>query len=219
MNKKTIWIVVALIGSYILCQAVADIGATKLISITGITMPAGSLIFALTFTIRDLIHKRLGKTWSQAAIVCAGAFNIVQALYLAWMARLPWPPFYQLGEAWSAVFAVVPAITVGSIAAEIISELIDTEVYHFYRQRFSNAPQWTRVLTSNAISLPIDSLVFASLAFVVLPPLFGAESIPFATALSLVGGQIVYKGIITLVSMPGIYLVREDKPILAPSSL
>jgi hypothetical protein len=129
------------------------------------------------------------------------------------MAKMPWPPFYKYGEAWTAIFAIVPAITVGSIIAEIVSELVDTEVYHFWRAKFANWPQWTRVLLSNAVSLPLDSLVFATLAFVVLPPIFGGHALPFSTALTLVGGQIIWKAVVTVVSMPGIYLV-DEKPLI-----
>lgn len=210
MNKRAIWTIVTLVGGYVLCQAIADIGATKLVEIAGITMPAGTFIFALTFTLRDLLHKRLGKEWARAAIAMAGVFNVIQAVYLAGMARLPWPIFYAQGEAWGAVFAIVPAVTIGSIVAELISELVDTEVYHAVRDRI---PQWLAVVLSNGISLPLDSLIFGSLAFTVLPSLFGADSLPFSAAMSLVTGQIVWKGIVTLVSMPSIYLVKHKSVV------
>lgn len=209
MSRKDIWIVVLLVGGYVVCQAIADIGATKFISLAGVVIPAGTFIFTITFTLRDMLHKRLGKEWARAAIVSAGLFNILMAAYLQAMASLPAPPFFKLNEAWSAIFGIVPAIVIGSILAEVISELIDTEVYHFWRHRFANLPQWTRVLVSNAISLPIDSLIFALTAFVLLPPLFGGEALPFMVALSLVGGQIIWKGLITAVSLPSIYLVTE----------
>jgi len=210
MKRKAIWIMVALIGSYVVCQAIADVAATKFVSMWGITLPAGSIIFAATFTIRDLIHKRLGKEFARAAIICAGCLNVVQAAYLAWMARMPYPPFMQHGEEWGTIFAIIPAITVASIIAEVISELVDTEVYHFWRTKLRRLPQWSAVLASNGVSLPLDSFLFGTLAFVVLPHLFGGEPIGFMMAMTLVAGQIVWKAGITLVSMPVIYAVKEN---------
>jgi hypothetical protein len=212
MEKRNIWTIVALVGGYILCQAIADIGATKLVSVAGIVVPAGTFIFAVTFTLRDLVHKRLGKEWARATIICAGAFNILQALYLAIMARLPSPAYYQLSEPWGQIFAIVPAITLGSIAAEVVSQLVDTEIYHWWKLRLGHLPQWTRVLVSNVVSLPLDSLIFGSLAFVFLPPLFGGEALPFRVAMGIAGGQIIWKALVTFISLPGIYLVKE-KPI------
>ena len=213
MSKKAIWTVVLLVGGYVICQAIADIGATKIVQIGSVTIPAGTFIFTITFTLRDMIHKRLGKEWARACIVAAGIFNVLMAGYLALMAKLPAPVFFGLSESWSAIFALVPSITVASITAEIVSELIDTEVYHLWKTKMASWPQWSRVLVSNAVSLPIDSFIFGSLAFTVLPLVFGGESLPLTVALGLIGGQIIWKAIVTVVSLPGIYLVKE-KPIV-----
>jgi len=140
----------------------------------------------------------------------AGLFNVAQALYLAGMGALPSPGFFGLAEAWSAVFALVPAITIGSIAAEVISEWVDTEIYHVLRHK---GPQWLAVLGSNAVSLPLDSFLFGVLGFWILPKFLGGHAEPFMGAMAIVAGQILWKAIVTIVSLPTIYLVK-DKPII-----
>ena len=46
-----------------------------------------------------------------------------------------------------------------------------------------------------------------------LPPLFGAESMPLSQAITrIASGQILYKAAVTVVSLPLIYTV-EDKPL------
>jgi len=212
MTNKRLWAIVALVGMYILCQAVADIGATRLVEVWGIVIPAGTFIFAVTFTLRDLIHKRLGKEWARAAIVVAGCLNVLQATYLWFVGTLPTPVFYPFGETWSAIFAIVPAVTVGSIIAEVVSELVDTEIWALWRTRFALCPQWSAVLASNLVSLPLDSFIFGTLAFVWLPRVLGGDALPFGVAMSLVGGQIVFKAIVTLISLPAIYIVKEAPP-------
>ena len=213
MTRKNIWTIVLLVGGYIICQAIADIGATKLVQVGGVVIPAGTFIFTITFTLRDMLHKRLGKQWARVSIICAGLFNLVMAGYLALMAKLPSPPYYELNEAWGAIFGLVPAIVIASITAEIVSELVDTEVYHVWKSRLPKAPQWSRVLVSNAISLPLDSVIFAFLAFVVLPPLVGGHALPVVAVWGIIAGQIVWKAIVTVISLPGIYLVK-DEPVL-----
>lgn len=210
LNKKDIWTIVSLIGAYLVFQAIADIGATKLIQLGNIVLPAGTIIFTLTFTIRDLIHKRLGKEWARACIIIAGILNIIMAVYLAIMAKIPSPVFFELNDSWNNIFVLMPSITLGSICAEVISELIDTELYHGWKTKFTKFPQWTGVLASNVVSLPIDSLIFASLAFTILPVILGGTTLPLSAALSLSMGQIVWKAIVTVVSLPLIYLIKED---------
>ena len=212
MDKRLIWTIVLLTGGYIFAQVVADVAATRLIQVGRFAVPAGTMIFAVTFTLRDMIHKRLGKEWARAVIWLAAGFNLAMALYLWAMASLPAPDFYPFTEAWSAIFSFVPAIVLASIAAELVAELIDTEVYHWWRHRYAHRPQWTRVLVSNTVSLPIDSILFASLAFVLLPPLFGNQGLPLAALPPIIAGQILLKGLVTLISLPLIYTVKE-KPL------
>lgn len=212
MDKRTIWVITVLVGGYIFAQAIADIAATKLVQIGPFAVPAGTIIFTVTFTFRDMIHKRLGMEWARACIWMAAIFNLAMAFYLRAMAALPAPDYYPFTEAWSSIFSFVPAIVLASIAAELVSELIDTEVYQWWRNTRRDAPQWTRVLVSNAVSLPIDSILFASLAFLLLPPLFGINALPLAALPPIIAGQILLKAIITFVSMPLIYLVKE-KPL------
>lgn len=213
MNKKTVWSIVALVGFYIMAQLIADIGATKFVEIGPYVLPAGTFIFALTFTLRDLVHKRLGKDWAKAAIWIAAGANLFLAFYLWLMTKIPAPGFFGLAESWNAIFAIVPSITIASIIAELVSELIDTEMYSLWKNKMPKAPQWTRVLVSNVISLPVDSFIFATLAFVVLPKFFGGHEETFMLALGLTLGQTIWKAIVTVVSLPAIYLVK-DKPII-----
>lgn len=213
MNKKTIWAIVMLVGFYIMAQLIADIGATKFVVVGPYVLPAGTFIFALTFTLRDLVHKRLGKEWAKTAIWVAAICNLVLAAYLYLMTKLPAPGFFGLAESWNAIFAIVPSITIASIVAELVSELLDTEIYSWWTSKFPNKAQWMRVLVSNAISLPVDSFIFATLAFVILPKFFGGHEETFMLALGLTLGQTIWKALVTVVSMPAIYLVKDGRVI------
>jgi len=212
MKPKSVGTIVFLVGSYITCQLIADIGATRFVQIGPLALSAGTFVFGLTFTLRDLIHKHLGKNWARSAIAAAAIFNIFLSGYLYLMSLLPAPGWYANAEAWNVIFGLVPAITIGSIIAEFISEMVDTEIYALWTKWLPKAPQWTRVLVSNVCSIPVDSLVFCTLAFSIVPKLLGAAGITLMEALTFAaGGQIVYKFAITLISLPFIYFVK-DKP-------
>lgn len=210
--KKYIFTIVALISMYVVAQAVADVSATRMIQIGKVIIPSGTLIYALTFTLRDLLHKKLGKQWALATIVMAGLLNIMQSAYLLLVANISAPVFYALDEAWQEIFMIVPSITIASIMAEMLSQIIDTEVYQFIMDKRPKWAQMTRVLISNGIALPVDSIIFAVLGFVLLPMLFGGTAYSLQVAMSLTLGQIIYKGIVTIASSPLIYLIK-DKPL------
>jgi len=132
---------------------------------------------------------------------------------MRWMASFAAPEYFALAEEWGMIFAIVPSIVVASITAEVVSMLIDTEVYHAIRHRFTGKMQFARVLISNVISLPVDSLIFAFGAFAILPVVFGGHTLPTSVIWSMVLGQIIWKGAVTIVSLPGIYLVKDKDMI------
>ena len=207
MNKKIGFVTVLLLGLYFISQATADVGATKFIVFGNYVLPAGTLIFALTFTLRDLVHKKLGASTTRYIIIVAGIANLLQSLYLYAMTKLDHPIWFEVGDSWNEIFSVVPYIMFASILAEVISMLIDTEIFEWLLKKYPSMYQWLRVLISNIVSLPVDSLIFALMAFMIFPAVFGGEQQPLQIIISMTTGQVIYKLAVTIVSLPAIYLV------------
>jgi hypothetical protein len=189
------------ISLYIAAQLLSDIASLKISLIAGFSMDAGTFIYPLTFTIRDLIHKRLGKLAARKIIFLAAGINLCMALFFHFVAWLPQDPAWGLAKEFSAILGPVWRIVIASIIAEVFSELIDTEIYHLWQSRITTKYQWMRVLSSNAVSIPIDSLIFCWGAFGFLLPNDVVWSIFFA--------NVIVKGAVTLISLPSIYLVKE----------
>ena len=104
VSSKAVW----LVALYIALQLIADVSAVKQVAVWGLALPAGSLVFALTFTVRDILHKRLGQGAAIAAINAAAAMNVLMAAYLWWAARLPFPGFWTGQEAFVSTLAWLP---------------------------------------------------------------------------------------------------------------
>jgi len=203
MKNRNVYAVCFLVGIYVAFQLIADVTAVKMVTIAGITLPAGSMIFALTFTWRDMLHKRLGKEWARAAIVTAAVANMLMAFYFLLVIELKPAVWWGGQEAFEGTLGIVWRIAIASIIAELISELVDTEVYHWAMSRISERNQWGRVLLSNAVSLPLDSLIFASIAF------YGVMSA--GDIWTIIWGQIIFKSLVTFVSLPMIYTVPDGR--------
>jgi len=204
-SNRLIWTVVALVAAYISLQVFADIMATKMVTVWKYVVPGGTLVYAFTFTVRDLVHKKLGKRWAQACIVVAGAVNVCMALFFLWLVKMPFPPFWANQEALTAILQQVPRIVLASIAAEMVSEFVDTEVYQLVWKKLGRRYQWARVAASNGVSAPLDSIVFALLAF--------GGVFPTAALVEMIIGQVLLKWLIGLISLPTIYLVKEGKGV------
>lgn len=187
--------------AYVAAQIFADITSLKIISLAGLSIDGGTFVYAFTFTLRDLVHKTGGIKVARALIIAAGVINLVMAGLFWFIAWLPADPAAGPQTEFATVLSPVWRIVIASILAEVLSELIDTEIYRIWVDEITTRYQWARVLVSNSFSIPLDSLVFCWLAF-------GGR---FESSLvwALVFSNILTKGIITLVSLPGIYIVRD----------
>jgi uncharacterized integral membrane protein (TIGR00697 family) len=193
------------ISSYIAAQLLSDIASLKIAMIAGFSIDAGTFIYPLTFTIRDLIHKRLGKSTARTVILLAATMNLFMALFFHFTVWLPQDPSWGLGSQFSAILGPVWRIVIASIVAEIISELLDTEIYHFWESRITKRYQWLRVLSSNAVSIPVDSFIFCWIAF--------GFVLPHSVVWSIFYANVVVKMAVTIFSLPAIYLVKQRRSI------
>lgn len=190
-------------AAYIAAQMLADITSLKIVSFAGLSMDAGTLIYPFTFTLRDMVHKVAGKVGARAIILAAALINVCMAGLFWVVSRLPYDPAAGAQPDWDSVLSPVWRIVVASIAAEVIAELTDTEIYHLWVTRVTRRYQWLRVLTSNAVSVPLDSLIFVWLAF--------GGVFENSVVWSIFWANVLLKTGFTLIGLPLIYLVRGDE--------
>lgn len=98
----------------------------------------GTVVFGITFTQRDRVH-RAGRAWVYLMLIVTTILAALQS----WFLDVSW------------------RIILASTLAILLSELVDTEVFHKLKER-----KWfVRVAASNAVSIPIDTLIFNLVAF------------------------------------------------------
>lgn len=147
---------------YVLVVMMAQSSASTFISLPfGMSIAEGTLWFGLTFTLRDVVHAKCGRRMAYITIAVAIAASWAETVLLG----------------------VPQRIVLASMVAMAVSEVSDTEVYHANRSR-----AWlARVLRSNSISIPIDTVVFNLVAF--------AGVLDWSAMLGLTIGTIVGKAL------------------------
>jgi len=156
-------------------------------------------VYALSFTLIDLINEQFGKRGARRVVFAAFAANILFALYSTLILLLPSPSFYTGQEAFAQVLGSTPRIVAASLLAYIVSSLIDVEIFDAWKRKVGGQ-KWAGVLASNAVSTAVDSTLFVAAAFGGTLPL-----------LPLIAGQYLIKMAITVVSVPLIYAARSVK--------
>ena len=196
---------IVLVSAYVAAQMMADIASLRVVEVFGFAVDAGTLIYPFTFTLRDLVHKLAGKSAARTVIFTAAAVNIVMAVLFRLVADLPADEMAGPQVEFGVVLAPVWRIVAASIIAEVVAELIDTEVYQRWVDRLGRRHQWGRVLVSNSVSVPVDSALFVAIAFVGV--------LPASVAWEIFWVNVAFKGVISVISVPWIYWVRSGEPV------
>lgn len=189
-----------IIGIYIACELIANVTASKPVALPGgIVVPAAVFIYAITFTLIDLVNERLGKLGARHVVYTALLANVLLATYMLFAIQLPSPSYYQDQSAFTSVLGSTWRIVLASLTAYLVSSLIDVQVFAWWRERVGRY-KWARVLLSNSVSTLVDSVVFITIAFAGVMPIW-----------PLILGQYLVKMVVTVVSIPLIYAVRARR--------
>ncbi|MFO7679473.1 MAG: queuosine precursor transporter [Chloroflexota bacterium] len=198
-------VAIIVIAAYIGAQMIADIASLKIAVVAGLAVDMGTFIYPITFTLRDLVHKIVGKRNAQVLIISAAVINLFMVVYLAWAASMPGDSLADPDGSFTAAFALVFGplwrIVFASILAEIVSEMVDTEAYHWFVTKVTHKKQWARVLVSNAIAIPIDTAIFAVVAF--------GWSLPWTVVWQIFLFNLIVKFAVTVLSIPLIYIYPD----------
>jgi uncharacterized PurR-regulated membrane protein YhhQ (DUF165 family) len=181
---------------YICAVLLANLTATLFLPFevapgTGILVSVGTLVFGLTFTQRDRMHAR-GKPFVYKVIFLSAILNLIMLTSLRYLwgewlldyfvrGELEW-----YAESTSMLMENGWRVFLASFLAIVVAESTDTEIFHYYRDR-----SWiTRVIRSNAVSIPVDSVMFNLIAFA------GSAFFPPIILAKVILGEIISKFVV-----------------------
>ena len=197
------FLTILIIGVYIACQMISNISSVKIANVLSLAVDGGTFIYPLAFTIRDMAHKTIGKKNTQKLIIVSAIINTFTPIYFYIVSQIPADSNWEFNEAFQITLSPVMRIAIASIVASTLSELVDTEVYHFFITKITKRFQWLRVLISNAFSIPIDNFLFVIIAF------WGVLTIE--DLIEIFTFNFFVKYAVTIISVPLIYLAKDKK--------
>ncbi len=193
---------VTLTSLYCTMAVASSIAATKMISMFGLYVPGGVIIYAASFLITDLISEVHGKKDAIKTVYCGFGAMLVFAGYSLLIVHWPAAPYYTNQEAFASVVGVTFRITMAGWISFMVSQYWDVLVFHWLKEspkEAINKHLWIRNCASTISSQLIDSVIFISIAF------YGV----YDNLWQLIIAQYLVKVIIALLDTPFAYWGKD----------
>jgi hypothetical protein len=197
-NKFVINLALVSSSLYVSFQIIANVLSTKItvLPFFHLAVDGGTIIYPLTFTLRDFVHKTWGKNNARQVVIIAALMNVLAVLLFFAIGKMQPDASWAFQSEYEKILMPVARITFASIIAQVISELIDTEIFSLVYHKWSDV---LGVLFSNGVALIIDSIIFSLIAFLGV--------LPFSAVLEIIVANILIKALMSLVVAPTIRLV------------
>jgi hypothetical protein len=156
---------------FVTCLITANILIVKQISIGGIVLPAGIIIFPLNYIIGDVLTEVYGYQQARRVIWLGFLCNSVAVLAF-WIGKLlPPAPVFEAQSAYESILGSTPRFFLASFAAYLGSEFANSFVLAKMKIMTKGRWLWTRTIGSTLVGQGIDTLIVLPIAFWgVLPP-------------------------------------------------
>jgi queuosine precursor transporter len=190
---------VAVTALFVTCLITSNIIAVKLISIFGLAMPAGVIIFPLSYIFGDVLTEVYG--YGQARkVIWLGFFCNLIAVLAIWLGQiLPAAPFWDGQASYERILGYTPRLLGASLTAYLVGEFANSMVLAKMKVATKGRWLWTRTIGSTLIGEGLDSLVFMTMAF--------AGTMPLAVLLSAVAAQWLVKCLYEAAATPLTYKI------------
>ncbi len=227
-KKQNLFIV--LFGIFLTNAIVAEIIGVKIFSVEStlglqplhlqifgftwdINQTAGALNWPFVFITSDIINEYFGRkgvkkiSYYTAGFIAYSFLMIYAATLLVpadfWLEVNKGNDNFNINTAFAKIFRQGLGIIIGSLSAFLISQILDSYVFHRIKTATGNKKLWLRATGSTLVSQLIDSFVVIGIAFV----LFGNWSV--GQWVSTAMNSYIYKFTVAILLTPVIYLAHN----------
>lgn len=185
----------------------ANIAASKSITLFGLTTTAGSILYASSFLSTDILSEKYGKKVASKAVFMGIIITVLWMIGTQITVMFTPSASDFINESLKDVFGVVPRICIASLVGYTVSQFIDVILYHtlWKKSGYSSKKLWLRNNVSTLTSQLIDTVIFATIAFL--------GTVPFNIYIEIMLTTYLFKAIVALCDTPFAYLARKIKPM------
>lgn len=162
--KVSFWFVV-IASLFVTCLITANIIAVKLISLFGFLLPAGIIVFPLSYLFGDILTEVYGYAAARYVIWLGFLCNLLAVIAIVLGGLAPAAPFWHDQAAYDTILGFTPRLLLASFIAYLVGEFTNSFVLAKLKITTRGRWLWTRTIGSTLIGEGFDTLIFISIAF------------------------------------------------------
>jgi uncharacterized integral membrane protein (TIGR00697 family) len=203
MNQRYEWTYAGFLGVFVTFVVLTNTVGIKLFAISGLTLPVSILWYPLTFLVTDLVSEIYGARRARFLVLTGFAMSLLLLAFSLIGVALPTAAVYPLGEDYANIFGPVWRLLLASMAAYLLAQMIDVQIFHFLKRATRGRHFWLRNNASTMVSQFVDSLTVNVIFLYKNPTVFTGT---FADLMGIVFSVYAVKVAIAAADTPVAYL-------------
>jgi queuosine precursor transporter len=156
---------VAVCALFVTSLIASNVIAVKIIEPFGWVVPAGIIIFPVTYIFGDILTEVYGYARARQVIWLGFFCNLLFVLAMVAGERAPGAAFWDGQAAYERILGYTPRLLLASFSAYLVGEFVNSFVIARLKVVTSGRFLWLRTISSTVLGQGIDSLIFAVIAF------------------------------------------------------
>ena len=156
---------VGIVALFITTLITANIISVKLVTLLGLVLPAGILVFPLSYIIGDVLTEVYGYSSARRVIWLGFFCNLIAVIAILLAQAMPSAPFWDGQQAYERILGYAPRLLFASFCAYLAGEFFNAYILARMKLLTRGRWLWSRTIGSTLVGQAVDSLIFITLAF------------------------------------------------------
>jgi uncharacterized integral membrane protein (TIGR00697 family) len=196
-------------GLFVATLLISNTTSGKLWQVWEFTLPAGVILFPVSYIFGDILTEVYGYSRSRQVIWTGFAANTLMAVAYCIVIALPPASFWKNQAAFALTLGQVPRIVFGSLLGYLVGEFANSVVLAKMKIWTQGHHLWTRTIGSTIIGQAADTFIFVAIGFGGLWPV----KYLVLTAGSLYGFKVLYEIAATPITYAAVHFLKTREQI------